>query len=108
MAVARELSEEVKERKVFSRVCRKGKVQADVLRAGSSRFRYRRGWRKNRSGNCRRDRESWFDYKGCRRVQSKSIILWQILNFEVGEVQDKRICRIKSGLRTRKRVIADA
>jgi hypothetical protein len=64
MAVARELSEEVEERKVFSRVCREGRVQADVLGAGSSRFRCRRGWRRSRNGNCRRDRKSWFDCKG--------------------------------------------
>jgi hypothetical protein len=31
--------EEVEEREVFSRVCREGRVQANVLGAGSSRFR---------------------------------------------------------------------
>jgi hypothetical protein len=91
-------------------------TRADVLRAGNSRFWCRRGWRRSRNGNYRRDRESWFDCKGCERVRSRSVILWQILNFEVGEVKDKRIRRIKSGprfaesrggLRTRRRVVAD-
>jgi hypothetical protein len=36
MVVARELSEEVKKREVFSRVCKEGRVQANVLGAGNS------------------------------------------------------------------------
>jgi hypothetical protein len=108
VAVARELSEKVKEKEVFSRVCKKGKVKANVLGAGNSRFWCRRGGRRSRNSNCRRDRESWFKCKSCGRVRSKSVILWQILNFKVNKVQDKGICRIKGGLRTRKRVMADA
>jgi hypothetical protein len=43
MTVAQELSKKVKKREVFSRVCKKGKVQANVLRASNSRFRYEKG-----------------------------------------------------------------
>jgi hypothetical protein len=62
MAIARELSEEVEERKVFSRVCRKGRVQADVLGAGSSRFRCKTRGKCLGSGD--RRVEGWLRIRG--------------------------------------------
>jgi hypothetical protein len=46
----------------------RGKIKANVLGANSSRFKCKRGWRRSKNSNCRRDQESWFDYKGFRRL----------------------------------------